>query len=59
METLDGSFRKSSYSDTNGECVEAGNRGGIVAVRDTKEAGRGLVLAFGATAWEGFTASLR
>jgi hypothetical protein len=55
----DSTFRKSTYSDTSGDCVEAGNRGGAVAVRDTKDPGHGLVLTFSAAAWEGFTASLR
>jgi hypothetical protein len=59
MGIVDSPFRKSSHSDTRGECVEAGTRRGAVAVRDTKDADHGPVLAFSAAAWERFTASLR
>jgi hypothetical protein len=59
MGTLDSPFRKSSYSDTSGDCLEAGTNGGAVGVRDTKDIGQGLVLTFSSAAWERFTVSLR
>lgn len=55
METLDLGWRKSSYSDNGGDCVEAADRNGQVLVRDTKQHGHGPVLAFPADAWRAFT----
>jgi Domain of unknown function (DUF397) len=54
-------FRKSRRSLNHGACVEAGTgRHGIV-VRDTVQAGMTgrTALAFPASAWQQFTASLR
>jgi hypothetical protein len=52
-------FRKSSRSSTNGgNCVEVGARPGVVAVRDSKFPGAGLV-ELPATAWVGFLSVLR
>ena len=54
------SWRKSSWSAYNGNCVEVGTlRDGRVAVRDTKKAGCGPTLVFGAEAWGSFLASLK
>ncbi len=52
-------WRKASYSGTNGgACVEAGNTGHGVAVRDTT--GReGPVLAFTPEAWRRFLAAIK
>jgi hypothetical protein len=48
-------WRTSTYSGQNGNCVEvARNTPGVVAVRDSKDRG-GAVLAFGAEAWREFT----
>jgi hypothetical protein len=54
------SWRKSSYSGSNGGgCVEvAGNRPGVVAVRDSKDPG-GPVLAFRPDDWRAFTAAVK
>ena len=50
--------RKSSYSDTNGNCVEAASADGAVIARDTTNRSGGT-LTFTAEAWQVFTASLR
>jgi hypothetical protein len=53
-------WRKSSWSAVNGNCVEvAGLRGGLIAVRDTKDAGCGVVLTFGSRAWGAFVDALK
>jgi hypothetical protein len=53
-----GRWRKSSYSDsTGGSCVEVSAPGDIL-VRDTTDRD-GSVLAFRATAWRHFLATLR
>jgi len=53
-------WRKSSWSAYNGNCVEVGNlRTGMVAVRDTKEAGCGPTLTFGPESWRAFTSALK
>ena len=49
-----GTWRKSSYSGGDNNCVEVGTAGAGVAVRDTKERpGRGL--HFSTSAWQAFT----
>jgi hypothetical protein len=48
-------WHKSSYSACNGACVEVAElQPGLIGVRDTKDAGRGPVLVFEATAWRSF-----
>lgn len=49
-EALHRAWRKSSYSDVNGNCVELAPTGGGVAVRDSKDPGPVLVLDAGAFA---------
>jgi len=52
-------FHKSSHSSTNGgECVEVGARPGLVAVRDSKAPGAGLV-ELPASAWARFLLALQ
>ncbi len=51
-------WRKSSYSNGQGDCVEVGCKAEGVAVRDAKLA-MSPVLAFTPDAWAAFTASLK
>jgi Domain of unknown function (DUF397) len=51
-------WRKSSLSATNG-CVEVALDPAEVAVRDSKQQGRGPVLCFNAHEWEAFLAGVR
>jgi hypothetical protein len=54
------SWRKSSFSSGNGgNCLEAGNAGPAVAVRDSKQDGQGPVLGFTSEAWKRFTSTLK
>jgi hypothetical protein len=53
-------WRKSSYSACNGNCVEVAQlRRDLIGVRDTKDAGRGPVLAFEGGAWRSFLDSVK
>ena len=51
-------WRKSTLSTTNG-CVEVAVVGDRVAVRDSKQRGRGPVLEFTAVEWEAFVDGVR
>lgn len=52
-------FRKSSYSNASGECVEvAPYSPRQVAVRDSKDA-NGCLLAFAADGWQEFVSQVR
>lgn len=52
-------WRKSSYSgDNGGNCVEIGNFGTAVAVRDTKNVDAGM-LVFSRPAWSRFITDAR
>ena len=51
-------WRKSSLSTTNG-CVEVAFVGDRIAVRDSKQRGRGAVLEFTATEWAAFLGGVR
>jgi Domain of unknown function (DUF397) len=54
------SWRKSSYSNLNGNCVEVGElRSGRIGVRDTKDNGAGPVLVFSGTEWAAFLAGAK
>lgn len=53
-------WHKSSYSGNANSCVEVGRAtDGTVGVRDTKQHGRGPVLAFAASEWQDFLARIR
>jgi hypothetical protein len=52
-------WRKSSYSNSNSNCVEvARNLPGMVAVRDSKDRS-GPVLSFGPEQWTAFTNAVK
>jgi hypothetical protein len=51
-------WRKSSFSTTNG-CVEVAVAGDRIAVRDSKQQGRGPVLEFTAAEWAAFLGGVR
>jgi hypothetical protein len=53
-------WRKSSYSGTGNNCVEAGRAGGRrVGVRDTAAGHAGPVLEFEVSAWAALLAEIR
>lgn len=53
-------WRKSSYSMSNGHCVEVARLAdGRIGVRDSKAAADGPVLRFEPTAWAAFLRALR
>jgi hypothetical protein len=53
-------WRKSSYSMSNGQCLEIARLpGGRIGVRDSKAAPEGLVLRFQPQTWAAFLAELR
>jgi hypothetical protein len=58
MDRDSGNWRKASYSNGQGDCVEVGNLAESVAVRDTKNRG-GAVLGVQAKAWRAFTSEIR
>ena len=60
MERVDSAtWRKSSFSGSNGgNCIEVAATDQIL-VRDTKDHGAGPVLAFGPAAWAAFTKALK
>ena len=54
----DDAWRKSSYSGSQGNCVEIGHAVGQIKVRDTKDR-QGPVITTSTDAWRRFTAGLR
>ena len=58
MEELASSWRKSSYSDNGGNCVEVANAATDVKVRDTTNR-RGVTLAVNAGVWQDFVSGLK
>jgi len=54
------SWRKSSFSNLNGSCVEIGRlQPDRIAVRDTKDNGAGPVLVFTGAEWSAFIAGAK
>jgi hypothetical protein len=51
-------WRKSSYSGSNGSCVETASASGVILVRDTTDRDGGT-LSFTAEAWQEFVGQLR
>jgi hypothetical protein len=56
---LSANWRKATYSNGEGSCVEAGNIPGAVLIRDTKNNGTGPVLRVAPAEWDRFTASIK
>lgn len=52
------SWRKSSYSNSSSNCVEVGQDGSRIAVRDTRNR-RGPALAFSQQDWQAFAARVK
>ena len=52
------SWRKASYSDNGGNCVEVAPHGSHVLVRDTQDRA-GTALTFAPTAWHNFADQLK
>ena len=59
MVRKDPGWRKASYSNGSGNCVEVGHLAGHVAVRDTKQHGQGPELAFPPKAWRTFARQIK
>ena len=51
-------WRKTSYSGSNGSCVETASGGGVVLVRDTTDRDGGT-LAFTVDAWRTFMTGIK
>jgi Domain of unknown function (DUF397) len=58
MEAIDPRWRKSSYSDNGGECVDVGQSADDVLVRDTQDR-TGPELRFSPGAWRRFTGQMK
>ena len=59
VEVASANWRKSSHSDGTGNCVEVAGADRLVAIRDTKQGGRGPVLEFSEAAWRKFISATR
>jgi Domain of unknown function (DUF397) len=53
------SWRKSSYSTAEGNCVEVADNSSRVLVRDSKQNGVGPMLRFSAYAWRQFAVQVK
>lgn len=51
-------WRKSSFSGSNGSCVETASDDGVILVRDTTDRD-GYTLSITADAWQAFVGALR
>jgi hypothetical protein len=60
MELTDGfRWRKSTFSGNGGDCVETGQAGDAVLLRDTKQHGHGHVHRFTTEQWREFIAAIK
>jgi hypothetical protein len=60
MEAMkDRRWRKASYSDNGGNCIEVGEARRGVLVRDTRDHGHGPVLWFSPDAWRRFAGRVK
>jgi hypothetical protein len=57
-DTTGATWRKATYSNAQGSCVEAGSMPGRVLIRDTTQHGGGPVVSVSPAAWRRFTANL-
>lgn len=57
MTTLDETWRKSTYSGTNGACVEVRKIDDVIEVRDSKIADS-PILRFNQLEWDAFTSGM-
>jgi hypothetical protein len=58
-EDMTSDWRKASYSNGTGSCVEVGQAARNVLVRDTTQHGRGPVLSVPAVAWRRLLTDVR
>jgi hypothetical protein len=58
MDRQGANWRKASYSNGSGNCVEVGQSADTVLVRDTKDRA-GAVLAFTPQSWRRFAAAIK
>jgi hypothetical protein len=56
---LSANWRKATYSNAEGSCIEAGSVPGLVLVRDTTQHGRGPVLRVTPAGWDRLMASIK
>ncbi|GAA2137531.1 DUF397 domain-containing protein [Actinomadura napierensis] len=60
MTTRYPTWRKSSYSEANGNCLEISpSASGTIGVRDSKQHGAGPILDFTAREWTAFLQAVR
>jgi hypothetical protein len=52
-------WRKSSYSGSQADCVEVGGDSSEITIRDTKNRGNGSVLRLTPSDWARFTTSIK
>jgi hypothetical protein len=58
-DTTGATWRKATYSNAQGSCVQAGSMPGRILVRDTTQHGNGPVMTVSPQSWRRFTADIR